>query len=518
MRALFQFTLADFRERSRQYGFLVTMLLTLYLGYVIYNGDMIIAIGPYRGLYNSAWVGSLMTLTITLFVGWFGFYLVKNSVKRDIDTGVGQIIATTPTNRITYLLGKWFSNALILIVITLVLMFAALLMQITYREVPEINIWALMSPFIFIAIPTMIMVGGIAVFFEAVPFLRGGVGNVIYFFVFISMMPFVIESFEGWGINNDPWGIRLFMPSMQAAVCETFAYCKNTFQFTFPDQELLGKALYPGIQWTWDLIYPRFLWIGIGLTFVLLGALFFNRFDATKKAKAGKRKARKQAKAAEAAVAPIRDYKPLSSLQKRTTPFSFGRVCFHELLLLLKSYPLWLYVPILGLVIASLFSPVDVTRNFLLPASWALPILIWSKMGCRETEFNTQQLIFTTPALIRKQWLASYLAGAAVTAISGSGALVSFLIHQPAGAAAAWFTAVLFIPALALALGSISGTPRAFEVIYALIWYIGPLQQAAELDFIGAVSAPSYTAYFLAAAGGLLILALLARYLRLRSL
>ena len=38
------------------------------------------------------------------------FYLVKNAIERDKQTGVGQIIATTPLSKPLYTLGKAFSN------------------------------------------------------------------------------------------------------------------------------------------------------------------------------------------------------------------------------------------------------------------------------------------------------------------------------------------------------------------------------------------------------------------------
>jgi hypothetical protein len=46
-----------------------------------------------------------MTVTVGLFLGLFGFYLVKGSVSRDCETGVGQILATTPLSRPLYLSG-----------------------------------------------------------------------------------------------------------------------------------------------------------------------------------------------------------------------------------------------------------------------------------------------------------------------------------------------------------------------------------------------------------------------------
>jgi len=42
-----------------------------------------------------------------------------------------------------------------------------------------------------------------------------------------------------------------------------------------------------------------------------------------------------------------------------------------------------------------------------------------------------------------------------------------------------------FIPSLAIASGVWSGTSKLFEILYMLIWYLGPLNKVMELDYIG---------------------------------
>src|SRR5512138_1032875 len=90
---------ADFLERTRRTSFWITLLLVLYLGYAVNSGQVLIKLDEYRGVYNSAWVGSLMAVVITFILGLAGFFLVKNSLERDEQTGVGQILAATPLTR-----------------------------------------------------------------------------------------------------------------------------------------------------------------------------------------------------------------------------------------------------------------------------------------------------------------------------------------------------------------------------------------------------------------------------------
>ena len=54
---LFRLALADFRERTRRYSFLITMLGTLFFGFLVITGKWAVRMGEYRGEYNSAFRG-----------------------------------------------------------------------------------------------------------------------------------------------------------------------------------------------------------------------------------------------------------------------------------------------------------------------------------------------------------------------------------------------------------------------------------------------------------------------------
>jgi ABC-type transport system involved in multi-copper enzyme maturation permease subunit len=106
---------ADFLERVRRYSYLVTLLFAVYLGYAAGTGQISLRLGNYRGLYTSAWIGAMVSLVTTTFVSLVGFYIVKNAVDRDRQTGVGEILAATPLSKASYLLGKFLSNFAVLL-------------------------------------------------------------------------------------------------------------------------------------------------------------------------------------------------------------------------------------------------------------------------------------------------------------------------------------------------------------------------------------------------------------------
>jgi hypothetical protein len=56
---------------------------------------------------------------------------------------------------------------------------------------------------------------------------------------------------------------------------------------------------------------------------------------------------------------------------------------------------------------------------------------------------------------------------------------------------------MLFIPSLALMLGVWTGSSKAFEVAYVLLWYLGLLNKVSELDYLGMHTTDNWQVYFL---------------------
>ena len=183
VRAIGAIARADFLERVRRYSFLLTMMFAIFLGYAAATGRIMIQLGGHRGVYTSAWVGTLVALVTTCWVSLVGFYIVKGAIDRDRQTGVGQVLAATPLSKPTYTLGKFASNFAVLASMVLVLAVAAVVMQIFLREDPRFDLFALLGPFVIVALPAMLLTAALAVLFETLPVLRGGVGNVVWFFV-----------------------------------------------------------------------------------------------------------------------------------------------------------------------------------------------------------------------------------------------------------------------------------------------------------------------------------------------
>jgi hypothetical protein len=496
LRTLFHLTRADFLERARRYSFLVTLGLTIFAAYVYVPpasaNYLTLGLGNYRGAYNSAWVGGAVAVLCSALLSLPAFYLVKNAIERDEQTGVGQIIATTPLSKPLYTLGKAFSNLVVLAVMGGVIALSAGAMQLLRAEVFRIDLWALLSPFVFCVLPSMAVISALAVLFETIPWLRGTFGNVVYFILWLVLlivsaanMPSPQQVGEP---ANDLWGIQVILSRMIKDTAAAFPGYQGSVAIgatTLPAP--LQTFTWNGIHWTAEVILGRMLWLGAALGIALLAALPFRRFDPAprriKPARDTQPAESHSLRSAQPAAtpAPVR----LTSLASGQRAFYPARILLAELRLLLKGIRWWWFILFAGLNVAGLLLPTEAARQYLLPAAWILPLALWSALGTREVRHNTGQLVFSAPHPLSRQFPLMWVAGVVVALAAGAGVAVNLIVAADWLHLLAWGTGALFIPTLALALGVWSGSNKLFEVVYMLWWYAGPINRVESLNFMG---------------------------------
>ena len=532
-RVLYHIARADFFERVRRYSFLVTLAFTLYAGYEVNRGNIVINVGRYRGVYNSAWLGLLLSMTATTLISLVGFYVIKNTVERDRQTGVGQILAATPLSRISYLFGKALSNFAVVSVIMVLLLLAAFAMQFWRAESAGVDLWQLFAPFLILTAPALAFLAALAVLFECVPGLRGGFGNVFYFFFWTALL----GAGFGWRRSSlDMLGFSILQRDVVERAKSILPEYQGGFSFQIGPHsgQTFLTFVWDGFHWTAFDLAQRAACVGIAALTVLLAAAFFDRFDTSRgflhrfsgglhRTAVSAAEAVVPAGAAEGAARlpslPIPEPAHLSPLPESPQPLCFPAILRAELRLMLKGRSRWWYLVALGLLIGSFAAPAGEPRGKVLAFAWLWPVLVWSAMGTREARFATGPLVFSSARALQRQLPAVWLAGTAVAALAGAGVGARALLARDWAHLAAWTVGALFIPALALALGVWSGTSKLFEGLYTALWYAGPAQPTPGLDFMGASSVVHYDAplYYLAATVGLLVLAAAGRRRQIRT-
>ncbi len=489
LRTLGQLILGDFRERTRRYSFLWILVGTTFFGYLVITGQYTLIFSGYQAEHNSAWVGSLMAAFCAIMIMMLGFYLIRKAVERDRRTGVGQILASTSVRSATYMLAKFTSNYLVLVACTAVLVGAAVVMQLVSDAGGGLNLADLITPFLVMTLPVLAVVAGMAVMFESIRWLRGTFGNILYFFGFEAALVIGI-------VADDPVidmaGFHRFTSSMKAAILAVYPDARISTQVGLVGvfEGMSGDGWLPftwaGIDWTLEMFTPRLAYLATGLVLTGVATFFFDRFDpAHIELSKPKKKKPKTAESKELPRAIEVSSASVAQLAPAAISFSPAPMIFAELRLMLKGYHWSWYMIAIGLLAAQLAAPYEIVRQFVLPAAWIWPLALWSAMGTREKRFNTEQLLYSSPSPIMRQFPATWLAGLAITLALSSGMMARAVLAGEWTQLLALIIAALFVPTLALTLGSVTGTRKFFEVIYLLLWYVGAVSRGWPLDFIG---------------------------------
>lgn len=533
---LFHLVRASLLERIRRRSFLVVLLSVTLLSLAIATGRLVLRLDVYLGEFNSSWVGALVAGSTTFLLCFANFFIVKNALELDRQTGVGELVAATPTGKFVYLLGKLLSNLAVLLTIECILIASAILIQLVHGET-NIDWLALILPFVFIALPAMAAISALALLFETLPGLRSGIGNLVFVFMWFGMTFMLMQ-------YND---IRFDLPGL-LYVDAVFTEAAQVMGMPFTGGFSIEGGFVPNpsalvvrwdhVSWLNDIIWWRLYWFVIAIGLTLLAALSFGRFDAVSRLRPLPRwpwrkatdvgidrldwenqKNNLEGHHKTSPVGLFTSSQQLTPVEKVSGMRYFQRVFWLELRLIIKQ-PWWWYVATLALVVASLVSPAQNARTVWVPAIWLWLALTLSGLGLRESRHNTEQLVFNIPLPSVFQVSAAWLSGFFLTILTGIGGARLILMGE-GEAALAWVIAAVFIPSLAMAAGIWSGNRRLFEGLFIAWWFIGPMaSKGTGLDFMGVhqeVVARGVHWFYLIAAILLFLIALIGRWLHQRT-
>ncbi len=521
---------ADFLERSRRYSFLITLGVMIYLGYLAVPAAdsrlITLDLGGIRGVYNSAWIGSMTALLSTMIFSLPGFYLVKGVISRDRRTGVGKILAAASLRKISYIGGKVLSNQIYLAVITALILMAAAGMQLVRGELISINLWNLIAPYLFLTLPVMLLVAAAAVWFETVPVLKQGFGNLVYFFLWLTAIIISLSgvTFGPLGdiqkIINDPFGVSRVGYSMHQAARSAYPGRYLDFGIGYTKLETtVDTFLWSGMDWTLAVAADRLVWVGAALLITVGAAVFFDCFDPSQEQDSrGSRISFFDKLREKIPRISIPAFRP-NFLQIEKLP-GIIRLTAAELKMALFDQPWWWFLGAVGLLLGGVFSSDYPSLQGVWIATWIWPVLVWSKFGLRERKYRTGAVVFSSPGPLRKLFPAQWLAAVLITGVTGAGVALKLILLGRSLHLLGWLMGVIFISTLALSLGVLSGSSKTFEAFYVVIWYLGPVSGLTEVDFFGVTKSAVMAGipfYYLGISGLLLAASYINRWMTLNQ-
>ena len=385
MNQLWQCIVADFKQRTRQQSFVVTLLAMSVLTLLFFPSPdadyQTLVINGYRGIYNSAWLGLCLAMLNVLFLPLICFYLVKNALELDRQSMTCELIAATPISKLTFLFAKWCTSVVILISIVLVMLLSSILIQLYYGESYQIDLWALVWPQLVFVLPVLLAIAAIALMFESIKWLKGGLGNIAYFFLWVGSIVQSIESVSGVGALLD---------HLDKEVAERFPLHQGGTNIGVSISDETNEIN----TFVWQGIEPTMMHLqgSLPLLFICLGCLalafiFFDRFS--KNATPDNKPALWLSSTLKTKVGSVLD----RFFVTLTKHFAFTRLLRLEFKLILKGRSVYWFIGLLALNITQLCVSQSLLISLFLPISWLWCVLVISQLGQLEKQSNPSELI-----------------------------------------------------------------------------------------------------------------------------
>lgn len=483
---------SDFLIRFRRASTVVLFLILCIAAYWWIpdpsTGKALVQVKEQRALYNSAAIALGTSSLYAILMGLFGYYMVSNSIRRDVQTRAGLILASTTMKNWEYLTGKFLGNLVFLSAITLGFMISAMVMQMVRGEAP-LEPSYFFAYYLVIVPPLLIFLSAIAIVFESIRFLSGKFGDLVYFFVWLSLIAFTAISTEKQGYPNtgayfDFTGMGFLLEQVRS--------------ITGADEVSIGsseynKALPPFVfdsfPFRKEWIVPRIVSMLAPVPLLLIALLFFHRFNPDR-LKASARKTRQSIVMRMNTLLKPVSQRITSLFLKLSSPSKQGKSSFvrsvaAEALLTLQLYPAAV-VMLLVFVPLTLIVSVPKLRTDILPVIFAGMALVLADISTREKTTGTLSSIYATPYL-RTSFVWWKIAAAILISLLLTGTAIIKLAFADPFTALALLSGTIFTAICAVALGILSSNPKTFIVMFLMFLYLvmNDRGQTPGFDFSG---------------------------------
>jgi hypothetical protein len=489
---------ADFRIRFRRVSTVIVFLLLSAFAYVWIpapsTGRTLIQINGQRAIYNSGAIGLGTASLGMIFVGLFGYYVISNAIRRDVVTRCGVIAASTPMRTGEYLFGKFLGNLVFLTVFVCGFMVSSMMM-LAVRGEARLEPFVFIEQYLLLTPAAIVFVSAVAVLFESIPWLAGKFGDVVYFFLWSTVIGVVVANETSHGRMNwarcfDFTGFGFMIDQLQHTLhTESVSIGASRFDPAKP------TIIFQGLTLTREWVLPRIISLLAPLLLLPVSALFFHRFDPVRTGNVVGKGRRNWIGKIQNLFKPV-SRRAVSLLMFPGRSGSFLAAIWTDAALTLTLYPLVL-VAFVAITVTTLFAPLA----GILPIVIAALAIIISDVATRDARAGTTASVRAI-ARLRENYVWWKLGSSCLLGLLLCVApLIRTLAHSSM-AFAALTSGILFVASTATALGVTTANPKTFIVGFLTFWYVVVSDKGRNpmLDFAGFYGQSTRTTMFLYAA------------------
>ena len=476
---------ANFLQKFRSQSVLMTLGICLLMAYIFIPSPSAtyttLRIGNFIGNYNSYWVGSLNAIMSSLFLSFYGYFLIQGSISLDKKQNLAATIKTSSVKNPTYLFSKAFSNFLFLFLLALCVLVASCGLQIYYNGYNSFQLARYVLPFLIITVPSLIFVSFFAIFLEVILQYHRILQYVAFvLFFIISLLSFMNKEekvFDIWGVN---YPISLFKdqissPDSKASIGLVKKPDTHSDIKIFNFHEIVFSKKF--------MTYRLFLLL-ISCLSVLLTSLLFQRFKKYNMDLFQNKK-----------IISHHSNKKFGKLMPKpiSVQYNFGMnyLIYLELMLLLKKGGGILNI--LSLLLTIIPGIVDTTLSlqYLFPILLILQVNRVSDLFTKDYEHNASHFLKTSCQPVNRILTSRLLALTLFFILLSSVLLLKLLFIADYFNMLNILFGSIFMVAFSVFLGTICKNPKLFEILFIIVTYL-TLNKVSYVDYLNSIN-QSYT-------------------------
>jgi len=472
----------EFRMRMRRNTTVAMLLIVAAIVYLIIpdlsTGRSLLHIGRGRAFYNSAAVALGSAIFCSALISLLGFYVCSSSVRRDLLSRTGFIISSTPVLNRDYILGKFSGNFFYLVVIVLTSLASAMVMFLIRGET-TLEPSVFLVTYAWLVIPSAVFTSAAAICFEAVPFLSGRVGDVLYFLfwgVVISIPAMSLPTRTGfeWTDCLDILGLGPLVSHLQAQY-KTTSISIGSSEF----DPRVPPVVFNGIRWIFVDAAARICTLVLPALLLLAATFGFHRFNPTRVASS--------LRSSKSGI-----WSRLNALLKPATRISgtlmgrgnsFPAVILSDAALTVTLSPLFGIAAIVVIVLSLTLATQEV-QSTILPLIVVILVMMLADISARDEASGMQELLSTAPRIRRNYTFWKFGSALLLTLCLIAGPI--FRLFTEPHIAISMITGGILLAGSAVSFGILTRSGKLFVAVFLLLLYIGlNAREVALFDFIG---------------------------------
>lgn len=472
-------------EYVRSYNFLIVTIFTIFLAFSFLPGPdanySTLSFGGYQGVYNSIWIGYISAIMSSIFISLFGYFLIMGGIQKDVDCGVGPLIAATPISNTEYLSCKFLANFFTLMTILIIVLVTSIVMFYNFESSYSLELMNFIIPYIIITIPTLLFISILAVFLEVFLENKKIVQYIVFILFFLGMLFYSPNTKKTYYL--DFFGTHYITDQMENQVNLISGSPENILSIGFVKggRKEEKTLIFKKIPFPITVIYNRLILTVLCISFLMLSTFFFLRFRKPM----NQNEKQNSSDSSNLNNEKSSSFKFTSHIKETRYSYNILPLILSELKMISRQGSHFVNgITLIGMI-ASMFAPIEIVYQFMIPILLVCHINRLSDLTVKDRLLRTDCFTLTSFKPTQRLFFSRLLVGLLICFFSLLPIIIRLLFDVNFIAVLLLLNGVVLLNLVAAILGTITRSQKFFEVFFIFLTYAN-LNNVSFSDYYGA--------------------------------